>query len=235
MITPHLKVVGIFQTNCWVIESGEDALCAVVDPGFSPRKIWQMVQQLQLKVKFILLTHGHMDHTLGVRYLRRKSKAPCLMHPADRPYQWRWFNFAAPKCVPVEDGQSLKLGGAEIKVIHTPGHSPGSVSYLVNNFLFSGDLLFADGIGRWDLAGGSFREIVKSLKEKLGPLPDSVEIMPGHGPVTTLGIERSRNPILGSELQNSAILGSELQNSESGGQSRGLRPQFRSPKFNDKA
>jgi glyoxylase-like metal-dependent hydrolase (beta-lactamase superfamily II) len=130
-----------------------------------------------------------------VKYIQKKSKAPCLLHPLDDNLRWRWLSFSRAKFTPVAADQMLRLGAVEIKVMHTPGHSPGSVSYLIEDCLFSGDLLFADGIGRWDIAGGDFREIVRSLQEGLKTLPDSTNIMPGHGPVTTLGIERDRNPL----------------------------------------
>jgi len=195
MLQTHLQVAGLYQTNCWVIEQPEEGICAVVDPGFAPRKVWKMVRELAVEVRFILFTHGHIDHLYGAKYLQKKTRAACLLHPLDDKFRWHWLAFSRAKFTPVADGQTLKLGSAEIKVMHTPGHSPGSVSYLVEEFLFSGDLLFADGVGRWDIPGGNFGEIVKSLQQRLKELPDSTRIMPGHGPQTTLAIERSRNPI----------------------------------------
>jgi glyoxylase-like metal-dependent hydrolase (beta-lactamase superfamily II) len=195
MLTVHLKVVGFVQTNCWVIESDEDNISAIVDPGFGARKIMEWVKQLGLQPKFILLTHGHLDHIMAAHYLQRKTGAPCFMHPKDIRHRWRWGGFSFAKFTPVEDGQVLKFGENEFKVIRTPGHTPGSVSYLIDEYLFSGDLLFADGVGRWDTPKGNFHDLVKSLRQKIADLPDSVQVMPGHGQATTLGTERDRNPI----------------------------------------
>jgi glyoxylase-like metal-dependent hydrolase (beta-lactamase superfamily II) len=195
MLQVHLVVSTFYQTNCWVIELPEEKLCAVVDPGFAPRKAWKTIKDLAAETRFILFTHGHIDHLYGARYLQQKTRASCLLHPLDDKFRWRWLAFSRAKFSPLADGQLLKLGSAQIKVIHTPGHSPGSVSYLVEDCLFSGDLLFADGVGRWDIPGGDFREIVRSLQDRLKELPDDIKVMPGHGPQTTLAIERSRNPI----------------------------------------
>jgi hydroxyacylglutathione hydrolase len=195
MLIVQLKVVGFFRTNCWMIEAPEDGICAIVDPGFNGRKILQWTELMGLQVKFILLTHGHLDHIMAAHYLQRKTKAPCLLHHKDIKYRWRWGGVSLAKFTPIENGHVLKLANTELKVIHTPGHTPGSVSYLAENNLFSGDLLFADGVGRWDTPKGSFHELVKSLRERIAELPDATQVLPGHGPETTLGIERERNPI----------------------------------------
>ena len=195
MIDVHLKVVGFFQTNCWVIESPSQGLSAIVDPGFGGRKILQWVEDLRLQPKFILLTHGHFDHIMAASYLQKKFKVPCLMHPKDIRYRWRWGGISFAKFTPLESGQPLKFGNIEIKVIPTPGHTPGSVSYLVEDLLFCGDLLFADGVGRWDTPKGNFRDLVKSLRSRIAEIPDDTKVFPGHGPQTTLATERNRNPI----------------------------------------
>jgi len=195
------KVLGFWQTNCWIIQDASEKICALVDPGANPRRLWQGIKEKSLDLQLILLTHGHLDHIAGAHYLQRKSRAPCLLHPLDIKNRWRWLGFSLAKFTPVEDGLLIPFGSLSFKVYHTPGHSPGSVSYLLEDQLFCGDLLFAEGVGRWDIPGGSFRTLVKSLKQTLAQFPDQTKILPGHGPATTLGIERTRNPLL-TELQN---------------------------------
>ncbi len=196
MLSVDLKVVGFARANCWLIQLESEKICAVVDPGASPRRLWKWISEKSLELKLILLTHSHLDHIGGAHYLQRKSKAPCLMHPLDIKNRWRWFGISFAQFTPVEDQQMFKLGSVTGTVIHTPGHSPGSVSFLLQDRLFSGDLIFADGVGRWDIPGGDFHTLVQSLKQKLEPFSDALSIFPGHGPSTTLGTERARNPML---------------------------------------
>jgi len=198
MVKVQGKIVGFQSTNCWLIGDLEDGVCALVDPGAGGRRLWAWVVEQGLELKLILVTHTHLDHIGAVHYLQRKSGARCLAHPLDIKHRWKWFGVSFARFSLIEDGEVLRLGAYEIKVIHTPGHSPGSVSYLVEDNLFCGDLVFYDGVGRWDIPGGSFRELIKSLGERLAGISDEVKVFPGHGSITSLGRERSINPLFRS-------------------------------------
>ena len=189
------KVVGFNQTNCWLIGDDKEKICTLIDAGARPKKLWQWIGELGFEIKFLLFTHSHLDHIGGAHYLQRKAKVPCYLHPQDIKKRWKWLGFSLAKFTPINDGDILKLGSYQIKIIHTPGHSPGSVCYLIEDNLFCGDLLFAGGVGRWDIPGGSFRKLVRSL-EKISQFDDSIKIFPGHGPATVLGEEKRINPLL---------------------------------------
>lgn len=190
------KILGLWQTNCWLVWIEPENLCAVIDPGAGAREIWKWIQLKGLNLKFILLTHSHFDHIGGARYLQRMSSAICYLHRKDIRNRWRWLGISFARFSAVKDGDEIPFGPFRFRVFHTPGHSPGSVCYFIEDYLFCGDLLFAGGVGRWDIPGGSFRSLVKSLKNTLSQFPDETKIMPGHGPSTTLGIERMRNALL---------------------------------------
>jgi glyoxylase-like metal-dependent hydrolase (beta-lactamase superfamily II) len=196
----HLQkhIVGLLQVNCYLIWAEGSREAAVIDPGGQGRKILQSLRDKNLELRYIFQTHGHWDHTGAAPYLFRQTSAPTYIHPADhnpKSLIGRLFRKNHPSLLPLEDGQTLPLGPFSIKAIHTPGHSPGSVCLRVEDALFTGDLLFAGGVGRFDFKGGSFRELVKSLRERLAPLPDRLVVYPGHGPDTTLGHERLTNPM----------------------------------------
>jgi glyoxylase-like metal-dependent hydrolase (beta-lactamase superfamily II) len=196
----HVKkhIVGLLQVNCYLIWPEGSREAAVIDPGGGGRKILDSLLEKNLELRYIVHTHGHWDHTGAAPFLYRKTSAPSYMHPADhdpKSLLSRLFRKNHPSLLPLADGQTLPLGPLSLKVIHTPGHSPGSVCLLIADCLFSGDLLFAGGVGRFDLKGGSFRELVKSLRERLAPLPDRLQVYPGHGPDTILGQERAANAL----------------------------------------
>ena len=196
----HLKkhLVGLLQVNCYLIWTEGSSEAAVIDPGGGGRKILASLREKNLELRYIIQTHGHWDHTGAAAFLARKTSAPVYLHPADHDPKsliGKLFRITQPSFLPLQDGQTLPLGPLSIKVIHTPGHSPGSVCLLVEDSLFTGDLLFAGGVGRFDFKGGSFRELVKSLRERLAPLPDRLRVYPGHGPDTLLGQERAGNPL----------------------------------------
>lgn len=195
MVKIEGKVVGFQKTNCWLLEDSKEKLCALVDPGAEGRKLWNWIREKGLELKLILVTHTHLDHIGGVHYLQRKTGARAIAHELDIKNRWKWFGLSWARFSLVEDGEVLKLGAFEIRVIHTPGHSPGSVSYLIEDNLFSGDLLFYDGIGRWDIPGGSFRALLESLNKKLAGFRDEVKVFPGHGEITSLARERRMNPL----------------------------------------
>jgi len=190
-----VKVVGFNQTNCWMLKS--QSSCILIDPGARPKILWQWLQEQKVKLELMLFTHSHLDHIGGAYYLQKKTRASCRLHPLELENRWKWLGFSRAKFTPIQEGEIISFAGAEIQVLHTPGHSPGSVCYYFDQYLFCGDLLFAGGVGRWDMPGGSFRKLVHSLKEKLRQFPDSVQVFPGHGPATTLGEERRINPLLG--------------------------------------
>jgi len=195
----HIKkhLVGLLQVNCYLIWPEGERTAAVIDPGGNGRKILNSLREKNLEPRYIFHTHGHWDHTGATAFLFRETSAPAYMHPADNTKSLlvRLFRKSHPSLLPLSDGQTLPLGPFTIQVLHTPGHSPGSVCLRIEEALFTGDLLFAGGVGRFDLKGGSFRELIKSLRERLAPLPDRLAVYPGHGPETILGQERATNPL----------------------------------------
>ena len=188
--------VGQIDTNCYLIGDETEGVCALVDPGGSPEKVLEMVRRSGLKLEKILLTHGHYDHTGAVQTLVDAAPAPgfaIYLHPADvreddrRLYPsptWGFNHF--------EDGQHLSIGSIDVRVLHTPGHSPGSVTLLAGDVMLCGDTLFAGSCGRCDLTGGNEQQMLDSLK-RLAGLEGNYKVCPGHGPLSTLDQERSGN------------------------------------------
>jgi hydroxyacylglutathione hydrolase len=187
--------VGMLATNCYVVGDKDSGEAVVIDPGFDSeseaQRILDEVERNGLVIKYIINTHGHPDHIGGNRILKDRSRAPILIHEADAS-----ILSGPPADRKLRDGDSIEVGSVRLKVIHTPGHSPGSIALLSGDYVFSGDTLFAGSIGRYDLPGASLNELVNSLKNKLLTLPDHVKVCPGHGPVTTIGEERRSNPFL---------------------------------------
>jgi len=186
-------VVGPLRTNAYVVLSGSEA--AVVDPGDPSPELTAAVQGLTLR--YILLTHGHFDHADGAEVVHARTRAPIAYHPDEAATFWALGRKPPPLHQPLRDGDRLPLGGEELVVWHLPGHSPGSVAYLweKGQVAVVGDVLFARSVGRSDLPGGSWEALKKSLERLLG-LGDEWKILTGHGPVTSLGRERLRNPYL---------------------------------------
>jgi len=192
--------VGPLQANCYLVWDEDSKLALVIDPGGSPKKIAGAIKEKGLTLSAIVHTHGHWDHTAGSDALQKLTGAPLFRHP-DEPKSGMFHRARSADGIKVQDladGQELKIGGLTFKVIHTPGHSPGSICLYAPGALFSGDLLFQGSVGRWDLKGGSFRGIVKSVNEGLAPIPDDTEVYPGHGPATLMGEERKTNPFFKS-------------------------------------
>jgi glyoxylase-like metal-dependent hydrolase (beta-lactamase superfamily II) len=178
----------------------------VIDPGMNPQSLLRRINGFD--VEAILLTHAHFDHIGGVEAIRKLKGCPVYLH--DEEADWltdprkngsaMWPELGEPIAADpaehaLDDGQVLDLlGGLKLKVLHTPGHSPGSVGFLYENKLFGGDVLFRLSVGRTDLRGGSSRELHDSIHTKLFVLPDEVEVFPGHGPKTTIGFEKENNP-----------------------------------------
>ena len=191
--------VGPIGTNCYILEDEGAKLAAVIDPGDEAEAIQEVVEGTGARVEYILLTHGHYDHTTAVPALHRVwPQAKIYIHQADA-------NGAGSRLFPLAgqveelhyygEGDSLPLGALTIQVMATPGHSPGGVTLRVGDVLFTGDTLFAGDCGRTDLRGGSYEEILASLK-RLGQLEGNFHVCPGHGETSTLDQERARNPYL---------------------------------------
>jgi glyoxylase-like metal-dependent hydrolase (beta-lactamase superfamily II) len=190
-------VVGPLATNCYIVAVGGE--CVVVDPDGGGPTIEAELGRLGLSPGAIVLTHGHVDHALGSGTLARALGVPLMAHPLDAPYlqaagQDAWVvgeEGAGPVIADADlaDGQVIPLGGDELTVLHTPGHSPGSVCLLGRAGLLSGDLLFRSGFGRTDLPGGSWRELCHSVRAVVFSLPPETPVYPGHGPSTTVGDE----------------------------------------------
>ena len=191
--------VGPIGTNCYILEDETARAAAIIDPGDEAGRILQVIEDDGVDVKYILLTHGHYDHTTAVPQLHKAlPQAEIYIHRADA-------NGAGSQLFPLagqipdlkfyDEGDTLALGDMTIQVLHTPGHSKGSVTLKVGDVLFCGDTLFAGSCGRTDLAGGSYAEIMASLK-KLGQLPGDYHVCPGHDVTSTLERERRSNPFL---------------------------------------
>ena len=191
--------VGPIGTNCYLLEDEKAHVAAVIDPGDEAGRILQVIKDDGVDVKYILLTHGHYDHTTAVPELHQAlPQAEIYIHKADANGAGsRLFPLAGqiPDLKFYDEGDALTLGELTIQVLHTPGHSKGSVTLKVGDVLFCGDTLFAGSRGRTDLAGGSYDEIMASLK-KLGELPGDCHVCPGHDVTSTLDRERRSNPFL---------------------------------------
>jgi hydroxyacylglutathione hydrolase len=191
--------VGMLSTNCYVVHCPETKEAIIIDPGFdSPNEAEQIVRYVDastLKVKFIVNTHGHPDHTRGDRVLKRKYSVPICIHAYDAHCLTGLGKGIAPANILLEDKEVLKFGQTMLKVMHTPGHTPGGISLVGEKLVFTGDTLFAGGIGRTDFLEGSDHDMRLSLK-KLLCLPDNYVVYPGHGGISTIGEEKRVNPFL---------------------------------------
>lgn len=200
--------VGLLQCNCSVFGDEKTRDAIVIDPGDEIGNITAVLEKHGLTVKAIVVTHAHIDHVAGAHKLRALTGAPVYLNANDMelldalPVQAQWLQMAPPERTEVDaeltDGTLLKLGETEFRVLHTPGHTQGSSSLWIpqENKLVAGDTLFRDSIGRTDLPGGNGRQILSSIKSQLFPLPEETVVIPGHGPNTTIGREKERNPFL---------------------------------------
>jgi len=191
--------VGMLSTNCYVVNFPKTKEAIVIDPGFDAsheaEQIVRYVDERALKVKFIVNTHGHSDHIRGDIVLKRKYGVPICIHAYDVHCLNGLGENSSPANMLLEDEGLLKFGQRTLKVMHTPGHTRGSISLVGEKLVFTGDTLFAGGIGRTDFAGGSNRDMRLSL-QKLLCLPDNYGVYPGHGGVSTIGEEKRFNPFL---------------------------------------
>jgi hydroxyacylglutathione hydrolase len=200
--------VGPLQCNCTILGDEQAGEAIVIDPGDNVSRIHRRLTELGLKLKQILITHAHIDHVGGALKLKRLTGAPILLNENDLPLlkmmdeQAGWLGVATPETAPPDDpltdGLSVGLDSCPAQVLHTPGHTQGSVClhFAPLKLLIAGDTLFAGSIGRTDLPGGNFDQIIDSIESRLLTLPDETKVLPGHGPTTTIGAERKSNPFL---------------------------------------
>lgn len=210
-LTIEKYVLGPFQTNAYILTNPASGESIVIDPGMEPAALLRALEGKN--VVAVLLTHAHLDHIGGLNQVRALTGAPVYIHPLEQSGltdpdlngSTRW-NLSEPiVCEPAEhelaDGQTLELAGLSIRVLHTPGHSPGSCSFVVGPHCFGGDVLFAQSIGRTDLPGGSFETLMISIQDKLFELDDDTIVYPGHGPKTTIEAEKLYNPYVTGMLR----------------------------------
>jgi glyoxylase-like metal-dependent hydrolase (beta-lactamase superfamily II) len=202
----HTLVVGRLQTNCYILES--DSIALVIDPGEEPERILRFLHDIKVKPIQIIATHTHFDHVLGVDGIRATLNIPFLIHHDDlsmlesmqsRVRQFMGLTVRPPPRVDrfLKDRESLTVGHDTLKVLHTPGHSPGSISLAGRGYVFTGDALFNQSIGRTDLPGGDLDTLISSITDRLFSLPDDTIVYPGHGPETSIGDEKLTNPFVG--------------------------------------
>lgn len=200
--------VGPLQTNCYIIACENTKIAAIIDPGADPHIIVNVIKKYALSVKYIINTHGHPDHIGANGAVKNALGGELGIHKNDAP----WLKELHPSLLlgyeaisefePItpdfylEEGDALSIGNLKMEIIHTPGHSPGSVSLLLNDRVFTGDTLFCGGVGRTDLEGGSEKSLMDSIKKKLFILPENTLVFPGHGPSTTIGTEKKNNPYI---------------------------------------
>lgn len=208
MILPEIifetLTVGPLAVNCYIVGSKKDNTAIVIDAGGNPEEILNLTKKHNLTIQFIINTHAHFDHVGGVKPLQDLTGAKFLLHREDIPLL-NYLNdqtdaFGLPP-IPVPrvdrelaDDEEIFIGDETIRIIHTPGHSPGSICFLINDAVFVGDTLFAGSIGRTDLYGGSYTKLIGSIKTRLFTLEDHVIVYPGHGTFTTIGEEKQHNP-----------------------------------------
>ena len=195
MLKVHALALGDYQTNCYIIHDEHSNTCCIIDPGYDADTIADKLSSLRLTPEAILLTHGHFDHVGAVRDLAAEYQCDVYIHPEDLSMPPMMTAGPLYYTKTFTEGTHLNLAGLEISVLHTPGHTPGSVCLLTENTLFSGDTLFQRSCGRTDLPGGSWAAITKSL-HRLSALEGNYWVFPGHGGSTTLRDEKKYNPYM---------------------------------------
>ena len=200
-------MTGIISTNCYLAINEETKQTVVIDPASSSPSLMNHIEAEGLKVEAILLTHGHFDHIMGIDGFLKKYDVPVYLHEDDKEMMndpqlnqsstyTAGYTFSGAECI--RDGQVLHLAGNDFEVFHTPGHTPGCCCFYVREegVLFSGDTLFANSVGRTDFPGSSASALIRSIREKLLPLPDETRVYPGHMGETAIGHEREHNPYI---------------------------------------
>ena len=206
----HRIVVGDLRTNCYILQSNNAAI--IIDPGAEPERIVRFIRDIKVKPSQIIVTHTHFDHVLGVDVVRAKLDIPFLIHHDDlsmlesmqsRVHQFMGFEVPPPPRVDsyLKDRDVLTVGDETVQVLHTPGHSPGSISISGRGYVFTGDALFNQSIGRTDLPGGDLKTLIHSIRDRLFKLKDETIVYPGHGPETTIGDEKLANPFVGKAVK----------------------------------
>ncbi|MBN2432153.1 MAG: MBL fold metallo-hydrolase [Acidobacteria bacterium] len=197
-------VIGPLEVNCYVLCCRETGVAAVIDPGAEAGRIIGEIEARGWRPAMIINTHGHIDHVAGNSDIADHFRIPVLLHALDEPLLKSEDIFglapvlnARPSPPPerlLRDGDTVMVGQVEIQVLHTPGHTPGGCCLLADVACFAGDTVFRGSVGRTDLPGGDYDTLLESIREKILPLPDDVELFPGHGPSTTVGREKEQNP-----------------------------------------
>ena len=199
-------VVGPLMANCFIFGCEETKEAVVIDPGGDADRILRSLADSELKVKYIINTHGHFDHVSANGTIKDATGADILIHPLDAPMLGMLSSNAAvfgisvensPPCdQTIEEGDTVSFGKITLKVIHTPGHTPGGISLYTDKIVFVGDTLFAGSIGRTDFPGGDFNTLISSIKTKLFKMDDDMRVLSGHGPETSIGSEKRFNPFV---------------------------------------
>lgn len=202
-------VVGNLATNCYVVGDPETKKGIIIDPGGHAERIMDAVERENLEIVAIVDTHGHFDHVLDNEAVKQATGAPIAIHPADAPMLTdpkKGFGVFAmffgglrggpPADVLLNEGDEVRFGNQVLKVVHTPGHSQGSISLVGDGVVFSGDALFQGSIGRTDFPGGDYQQLIDSIRTRILTLPDDTVVYSGHGPATTVGDEKRHNPFV---------------------------------------
>ncbi|KPK19686.1 MAG: hypothetical protein AMJ70_08750 [Dehalococcoidia bacterium SG8_51_3] len=203
-----LLTVGPLASNCYIVGDEATGEGIIIDPADEAGNILQSVAELVLTIKLVVLTHGHCDHIAGLKEVKEATGAEIAVHGNDAEYGQQAMTMAlafglyCPTPPPpdrlLKNGDSIDIGDLHFKILHTPGHTPGGICLYGHSILFSGDTLFNYGIGRFDLPGGDYAQLMDSLQGSLMSLPDDTVVYPGHGSKTTIGAERRSNPFLQS-------------------------------------